>query len=347
MSEKTEQPTPKRIRDARKKGQVAKSKEVPSVIIILAIVGTLFLMKDFYLEHLETLMILPIEFIGQPFSEAINILLPKLLKEMGLLLAPILAIAFIAALIGNIAQTGMLFSVDPIVPKFEKIDPVKGVKRMVSIKNLMELFKSLLKVTILSLFVWLVLHKNMGTLLDIHYCGEDCLLPIVGIQLKQLLLYSSIGFMLIAGADFMFERYQHRKQLRMSKDEVKREFKETEGNPEIKGKRRQLHQELQSSVKKNVKNSSVIVTNPTHVSVGLCYERGITPLPIVTVQGTDARAKLIRRIAEQEGIPIMQQVPLARTLLADTEPGDYIPSELIQPVAEVLKWAEQVKKQHS
>ena len=346
MSEKTEQPTPKRTRDARKKGQVAKSKEVPSVIIILAIAGTLFLMSDFYLEHLESLMILPIEFIKQPFTEALNLLIPKLLKEVALLITPLIATAFIAALIGNIAQTGMLFAVDPIIPKFEKIDPMKGLKRMVSIKNLMELFKSLLKVTILSLFVWMVLRKNLGTLMDIHFCGEQCLLPIIGIQLKQLLLYSSIGFLLIAGADFMFERYQHRKQLRMSKDEVKREYKETEGNPEIKGKRRQLHQELQSSVSKNVKNSNVIVTNPTHVSIGLCYKRGVTPLPVVTVQGTDARAKLIRSIAEQEGIPIMQQVPLARALLADTEPGDYIPTELIQPVAEVLKWAEQVKKRN-
>ncbi len=344
MSEKTEQATPKRLRDARKKGQVAKSKEIPSVIIILAIVGTLFAFDDFYLAHLEALLILPMDFIDQPFAEALTRVVPAILHEVLILLAPLLAAALIAALVGNLGQIGLLFSIDPILPKLEKIDPMKGLKRLFSIKNLMELFKSLLKVTVLTTLVWWVLHDNLGLLLQMQHCGEQCLLPIVGIQIKQLLLYAAVGFVLVAAADFLFERYQHRKQLRMSKDEVKREYKESEGNPEIKGRRRQLHQEMQSSVRKNVKQSSAVVTNPTHIAVGILYQRGKTPLPMVTVKGSAEKARLIRRIAEEEGIPIMQQVPLARALFADTDSGDYVPADLIQPVAEVLRWAEQVNQ---
>lgn len=347
MSEKTEQATPKRLRDARKKGQVAKSKEVPSVIIILALIGTLFALDDFYLQHLQALMLLPIDVLNQPFSEALARVIPKLAYEIVILLAPLLATTLIAALVGNFSQIGLLFTFDPLMPKLEKIDPMKGLKRLFSLKNLMELGKSLLKVTVLALIVWWVIYDNMGLLLAMRYCDEQCLLPVLGLQIKQLMLYAAVGFVVVAAADFLFERYQFKKQLRMSKDEVKREHKESEGNPEIKGRRRQLHQEMQGSVRKNVKKSSVIVTNPTHLAIGILYQRGSTPLPRITVKGSATRARLIRRIAEQENIPIMQQVPLARALFADTDAGDYIPAELIQPVAEVLRWAERVNAQNS
>lgn len=160
-------------------------------------------------------------------------------------------------------------------------------------------------------------------------------------MLRQLMLVCAVGFLAIAVADYAFERHQHYKQLRMSKDEVKREYKEMEGSPEIKSKRRQFHQELQSSnLRADVRRSSVIVANPTHVAIGIRYRRGETPLPLVTLKHTDALALRVRRIAEEEGIPVLQRIPLARALLRDGNVDQYIPADLIQATAEVLRWLE-------
>ncbi len=160
-------------------------------------------------------------------------------------------------------------------------------------------------------------------------------------MLRQLMLVCAVGFLAIAVADYAFERHQHYKQLRMSKDEVKREYKEMEGSPEIKSKRRQFHQELQSSnLRADVRRSSVIVANPTHVAIGIRYRRGETPLPLITLKHTDALALRVRRIAEEEGIPVLQRVPLARALLRDGNVDQYIPADLIQATAEVLRWLE-------
>ncbi len=151
-----------------------------------------------------------------------------------------------------------------------------------------------------------------------------------------------MGFVVIAIADYAFEHYQHIKQLKMSKDEVKREYKEMEGSPEIKSKRRQFHQELQSSnMRAEVKRSSVIVANPTHIAIGIRYERGETPLPVVTLKFTDAQALQVRKIAEEEGIPVLQRIPLARALYRDAQLNNYIPADQIEATAEVLRWLEQ------
>ena len=143
---------------------------------------------------------------------------------------------------------------------------------------------------------------NLASLLRIPACGLDCVAPVSGLMLRQLMLVCAVGFLAIAVADYAFERHQHYKQLRMSKDEVKREYKEMEGSPEIKSKRRQFHQELQSSnLRADVRRSSVIVANPTHVAIGIRYRRGETPLPLITLKHTDALALRVRRIAEEEG----------------------------------------------
>ena len=182
---------------------------------------------------------------------------------------------------------------------------------------------------------------NLASLLRIPACGLDCVAPVSGLMLRQLMLVCAVGFLAIAVADYAFERHQHYKQLRMSKDEVKREYKEMEGSPEIKSKRRQFHQELQSSnLRADVRRSSVIVANPTHVAIGIRYRRGETPLPLVTLKHTDALALRVRRIAEEEGIPVLQRIPLARALLRDGNVDQYIPADLIQATAEVLRWLE-------
>lgn len=252
-AEKTEQPTAKKLRDARRQGQVVKSKEIVSSALILSLVALLMGFSDYYLEHLGKLLLLPAEYIDLPFRQALETILENLLQELLYLLAPVLLVA----------------------------------------------------------------------------------------ALVVLMLVCAVGFLAIAVADYAFERHQHYKQLRMSKDEVKREYKEMEGSPEIKSKRRQFHQELQSSnLRADVRRSSVIVANPTHVAIGIRYRRGETPLPLVTLKHTDALALRVRRIAEEEGIPVLQRIPLARALLRDGNVDQYIPADLIQATAEVLRWLE-------
>jgi type III secretion protein U len=241
--------------------------------------------------------------------------------------------------VAHLAQYGFLLSGESIKPDLKHINPMEGAKKIFSIRSLVDFLKSIIKVALLSLLVWTTLAGNLDSLIRLPGCGMGCIAPVIGLLLEQLLLVCGVGFVLISALDYAFERYQHSKQLRMSKDEIKREYKEMEGSPEIKSKRRQFHQELQSSnLRDDVKRSSVIVANPTHIAIGIRYVKSETPLPVVTLKHTEALALQVRRIAEEENIPVLQRVPLARALYQDSHVDQYIPADLIQATAEVLRW---------
>lgn len=339
--EKTEQPTPKKLLDARKKGQVAKSREVVSSALILSLIGMLMVFSDYYLAHLGNLMLLPAAFIKLPFLQALDLVLENLLLELAYITLPFLLVAAVVVIGAHLFQYGLLFSLESVKPDLKKINPLEGAKKIFSIKNLMELLKSTLKVVLLSLLVWITLRGNLSSLIMLPGCSIRCIAPVVGLMLEQMLLLCALGFTIISLADYAFERHQHLKQLRMSKDEVRRERKEMEGSPEIKSKRRALRKELQTgNIRADVKRSSVIVANPNHIAVGIRYVRGETPLPIVTLKYTDAVALRVRQMAEEEGIPVLQRIPLARALYRDGHVDQYIPADLIQTTAEVLRWLE-------
>lgn len=339
MSEKNQPPTPKKLRDARKKGQVVKSKEIPSTLLILSLVAVIMGCSDYYMAHFSSLMLLPESFIHLPFRQALSMTVESLLRESALLCLPLLALASVAAIISHLMQTGFLITTESIKPDIKKINPIEGAKKIFSLKSLIEFLKSALKVVLLTVLVWITLRNDLKTLLLLPYAELASIGVVAGLLLKSLLQMCAVGFVLICVADYGLERYQLRKQLRMSKDEIKREYKEMEGSPEIKGQRRRMHRELQNgSMRSDVKRSSVIVTNPTHIAVGIRYEAGETPLPLVTLMYTDAMALRIRKIAEEEGVPVLERVPLARALYQDALVDQYIPRELIEPTAEVLRW---------
>ena len=343
--EKTEQPTPKKLRDARKKGQVAKSREVVSSALILSLVGMLMVFSGYYMAHLGNLMLLPAAFINLPFLQALDLVLENLLQELAYITLPFLLVATVVVISAHLIQHGLLFSLESVKPDLKKLNPIEGAKKIFSIKSLMEFFKSTLKVVLLSLLVWTTLRGNLTSLILLPGCSINCIAPVVGLMLEQMMLLCTLGFVMISLADYAFERRQHLKQLRMSKDEVRREHKEMEGSPEIKSKRRAFHKELQASnMRADVKRSSVIVANPNHIAVGIRYVRGETPLPIVTLKYTDTAALRIRRMAEEEGVPVLQRIPLARALYRDGQVDQYIPAELIQTTAEVLRWLESQAK---
>ena len=336
--DKTEDPTPKRLRDARNKGQVAKSKEVPSALVIVFAMLFLWGASDFYLEQLDRLLNLPIWIEGITFQAAFTDLAWEAFR-LGLTMAlPVVGVAFLGAFIGNFIQVGVLIAVESVKPDLKKLNPASAIKNMVSKKNIVELLKSLFKVAFMTYLVGHVIWVNLGTLLAIPHCGIDCILPILGSVVSDVIVYASLAFILVAAADYAFQKFEYIKELRMTKDEVKREFKESEGSPEIKGRRRQLFMEIVNSQQaSNVKRSSVIVSNPTHVAVGLYYDREKTPLPIVTLKARGIHALRVIDIAEREGVPVMQNVPLAHSLHDDSDLDSYIPESLIVPVAEVLR----------
>ncbi|MEB5934189.1 type III secretion system export apparatus subunit SctU [Pseudomonas mosselii] len=338
-AEKTEQPTRAKLRDARRNGQVARSKELVSTVLILSLVALPMGFPDYFLGHLGELMLLPAPLLHLPFHQALEVMLGQLLQELLWLTLPFLLTTVLAGIAGNLLQTGFVFSGQSLAPDLKKVSLLEGVKRIFSIRNLLDFFKSSLKVMLLGALVLGLLSDQLRTLLRVSSCGIECILPLLGSLIGKLIGVCAVGFLAISAVDYGLERWQHHKQLRMSKEEVKREHKEMEGAPELKRERRKRHREMQNgTLRADVRRSSVIIANPTHIAIGLRYKPGETPLPLVTLKYTDQQALLVRRLAEEEGIPVLERIPLARALFADSRVEQYIPGELIQPVAEVIRW---------
>lgn len=337
-SDKTEPPTPKRLRDARKKGQVAKSKEVASAAIIVALLFYLMGNADYYLEQFRDLLAFPAWVDTVPFAQAYDEMVAKAFKLGVAMIAFPVGIALVMAIAANFAQVGVLFSAESIKPDLKKLSPGHALKNIFAKKNLVELIVSLVKISVLGIAVAHVIWQGMPNLMRVPACGLSCLMPTVGALFGELINYVALAFIIVAAADYAFQRREHIKGLKMSKDEVKREYKESEGSPEVKSRRRSLFQEIVSSQEvSNVRRSSVIVANPVHIAVGLQYESGRTPLPVVTLKEQGLNAQRVVAIAEQEDIPVMVNVPLAHSLMADADVDRYIPDDLIRPVAEVLR----------
>lgn len=341
--DKTEPPTPKRLRDARKKGQVAKSKEVVSAAIIVSVMFYLIGASDYFMSKFEQLFDLPLWIEQVSFQEAYDPIL-KDVVQLGLsVVLPVVLLALIAAILANFFQVGVLFAPEAIKPDLGKLNPAKAIKNIFSRKNAVELLKSILKIAIMIYVVAYVVWNGAAELLRIPYCGIECLMVMLGKLFMQLVIFASAAFIVVAIADYVFQKLEFIKSLKMSKEEVKREYKEMEGDPEIKGRRRSLFMEIVNSQQRaTVKNSSVIVSNPTQLAIGLYYDAEKTPVPIVILKEQGLLAQSVIRIAQEEGIPVMQNVPLAHSLMDDVQLNSYIPDTLFTPVAEVLRTVQEL-----
>lgn len=348
MAEKTEQPTPKKLRDARKKGNVARSQEVVTAALTIALFGYFWATWGSFMQRMQELLVFPPNFYEMPFQEGIKYAFDIGLQMVNAILVPIIMITLIVGIFANVFMTGVLFAGEGIKPSLDKLNPAKGIKKIFSIKNLIENLKSIIKVVFLSILLIIVITNAIGALVKAPACGMPCLEEVMAQVLKQTVIYTSAAFIVVAAADFAFQKSQHIKGLKMSKDEIKREYKESEGDPLIKSKRKALHQEMvMSNETSAVRKASVVVTNPTHIAVALRYEPGETPLPMVVAKGENLWAKRMVEIAKEEGIPVMENVPLARELFESVAVDRYIPSELIEPVAEVLRWVRQLQPRDS
>lgn len=344
-ADKTEQPTPKRLRDARKKGQVAKSQEVSSVSVLLAVILFLWAGWGYVYAHLEALVTMPMDAMDQPFAEALPRVLAHSFEQFAYLAIPAVVIGAVAGLAGNLAQIGFLVSTEAVTPKLDKLHPKNWFNKVFAWKNALEFVKTLLKIVLIVVVFRAAVATALEDLALMPYHSPADALALIGHVLMRIVLYCGALFIAVAAADYVLQRHLFLKEMMMSKAEVKQEYKEMEGDPTIKSQRRQLHQEMaMNDAMAGVRESSVLVTNPTHIAIGLRYEKDETPLPVITAKGEGAIAKRMMEVAEEEGIPIMRNVPLARDLWEKAEVEHYIPSDLIDPVAEVLRWVAEMKQ---
>lgn len=338
--EKTEQPTPKKVRDAREKGQVARSQEVVTTISLFAVIAYLWASFDLLVDKMVVLFSQAAQLsVMGDFRTSAGAGIFLTAKEVALVLLPVIGITVIAGIAANYFQFGSVFSFESIMPKLEKISPGAGFKRLFSMKSLIELLKSVLKIIFLSVLLYYVIRGALGGFLSSVACGMPCLTQITGIAITDVLLYSLLAFLIVAAADFAYQRYSFTKSLMMTKDEVHREYKESEGDPHIKGHRRQLAQELaMGDGPQAARSGTALVVNPTHFAVVLSYKPEERQLPIVTAKGRNLQAYRLREAAEEAGVPIFRNVLLARALFADAEINAAVPDEFFDAVAEVLAW---------
>lgn len=346
MNEKTEDPTPKKLRDARKKGQVAKSKEVSSAALLVTVFGLLIALMGNIIEELTHMIEAPASLYEAEFGLALDTMVQVVTRTMIAIVLPIVAAVAAVGVIANMAQFGFLMSADAIQPKLSKLNPASGVKKIISLNNLVEFLKSFVKIIFLAILLYLIIRNSIQDLVKIPYCGKECIPQMLTKLLINVIIYTVAAFVIIAFADYVYQLYSFKKQNKMTKDEVKREYKESEGDPHIKSHRKHLHQEmLMSDMDESVRKSKVVVTNPTHIAIALDYREGETPLPIIAAMGQNKIAERIKKIAEEEGIPIMQDVPLARGLYEEGDLNQYIPVDFIKPVAAVLRWVRDQEKE--
>lgn len=347
MAEKTEQPTAKKLREAREQGQVAHSKDFTQTLLILALFGWLIANAGSLLQSLAAMLLLPASLIGMEFEAAADALVGALARAAIELLLPVLGIVLVVGTLAETLQVGVVFAFKAIKPSGRRLDVGQNLKNLFGQRGWVELAKSLLKIGAVGAVVWLLLAHEIGGLTTLPRGGIDGVGVAVGALMASLFKQVGIVYLVIAGFDFVYQRLQHRRQLMMSKDEVQREYKEQEGDPHVKHKRRQLHHELLAKgAVQAARQASVVVTNPTHLAVALRYDGPeTTPLPLVLAKGEGALAERMKAAARAAGVPVMQNVPLARALMAQAEVEQYIPAELLEPVAELLR-AVQAMNEH-
>lgn len=341
MSEKTEQPTSKKLRDARKQGQVAYSKDFTQTILLLVIIGYFIGNGANIIEDLGTLIQVPGKVYDLEFEYAVNVVMSEVFNLAIGIMAPILVMVIAVGVFSDLLQVGVNFAFEAIKPSGKKLNIASNAKNLFSKKSLVEFLKNLVKVTFLSVLIFMVVRDALPQLMSIPPGGVSAITQALGALVKEVMAYTAVAYIIVGAFDFAFQRFTHTKQLMMSKDEVKREHKESDGDPHIKGKRKQLHQELmESGMTDRTRKSSVLVTNPTHIAIALYYKAEETSLPVIMAKAEDALAQRLMKIAEQEGIPIMRNVPLARALNEQGEIDQYVPSNLLEPVAEILRWVQ-------
>lgn len=345
--EKTEEPTPRRLEKARDDGETARSKELATMAVLLAGAGGLLMFGVSIATMLEELMrdAFIIERAAVFDTRYMSVQLILSTKAAVVALLPIMVLLLVAAIAGSVGIGGLLFSSKAIAPKLNRIDPIKGLGRMFSMRSLIELVKAIAKVGLVLSVAILILNLRTEDLLSI---AEEPIVPAMAHVVWTLgwsFFVLSCATIVIAMIDVPFQIYDHQKKLRMTKQEVKDEYKDTEGKPEVKGKIRQLQREMaQRRMMQDVPTADVVITNPTHYAVALKYNQDSMGAPVVVAKGADEIAFKIMEIAREHKVEILRTPPLTRAVYHNTDVGQEIPDGLYMAIAQVLAYVFQLRQ---
>jgi flagellar biosynthesis protein FlhB len=344
--ERTEQATPKRLEDARRKGQIPRSRELSAAAVTLVGGAALYMLGGQITGQMAEMMRRGLALSRDEATDS-TFMLPALSNAAadGLWLSmPVLGLITLAAIIAPLALGGWSFAGQAMMPQFSRLNPLEGIKRMFAMRSLVELAKAMAKFGVVAVIATIVLWNDAPALMGL---GREPLQQAIGhaIQLSgKALLVISAGLLIIAGIDVPYQLWQYAKQMRMSREEIREEYKESEGSPEVKGRIRQLQQEVaRRRMMQEVPKADVIVTNPTHFAVALKYDEKRMRAPIVVAKGVDVIAARIREVAGENAVPIFEAPPLARVLYRNVDIGDEIPATLYVAVAQILTYVFQLK----
>ncbi|GHV09225.1 flagellar biosynthetic protein FlhB [Clostridia bacterium] len=342
--EKTEKATPKKRQDSRKKGQVLKSAEVNTAVMLLAIFAVIAVTGGSIISNIMNMIsdyitvTIPNSLLDMSAARIHNMILDALFSIIKILW-PVLAAALFAGIAINLMQVGFLFSAESIKPKFSRISPAQGFKRIFSMRSVVELLKSLMKIGVVGVVLYLEYVANMDLFRNLMVYG----IAAVGTEMYNMCL--SLAFkacmvlIAIGLADYMYQWWEFEKNLRMTKQEIKDEYKMVEGNPQIKQaiKRRQREMSMRRMMA-DIPKADVVITNPTHYAIALEYKDGEMAEPVVLAKGKDIVAQNIKRVAAENGVPMVENRPVAQALYLACDVGDSIPGELFGAVAEILAY---------
>ncbi len=344
--EKTEKATPKKRQDTRQKGQTAKSQDVNTAISLLSVFGFLMffssnvgqVVMDIFRRTFSQYMLMDLT------AENLHQIGLDLILGVAVLLGPIMLVALVAGLGANLLQVGFLFTAEPMKPKLEKIDPIKGFKRIVSIRAIVELLKSILKISFVGFITFLVLWLRIDEVLILSHKSVPSALKTIGSLTLQMGISASIALLFLSLFDYLYQRYDFEKNIRMSKQDVKDEFKNMEGDPLIKSKIKQKQREMaMARMMEEVPKADVVITNPTHYAIALKYDEEKADAPVVVAKGVDFMAQKIKRVAKEHKVVLVENRPLAQALYKQANIGDAIPDEFFKAVAEILAYVYRIK----
>lgn len=345
IAEKRFPATPKRKQEARKKGQVLKSQELTSAVMLLALVGLLKLWLPHMLDGITELF----SYVTDMSVEWNNLLVWEVMVTLSwkclMLLGPLFLASAVVAIVVNYLQVGSLFTVETIQPKISRLSPIQGLKRMFGLKALVQLIKSLFKVSVIGYLLFDVIRSNVNVFPALQGLSVIQSIIILGNLLYELAWKTAVAFVIIAIFDFIYQWYDYEKNLRMSHQEIKEEYKQTEGDPQLKAQiKKQQRQLAMRRMMEDLKGADVVITNPTHFSVALKYDPQKYSAPYVVAKGQDEVALKIREIAQENNIVIMEDKHLARALYSQVELGQSVPADLYKAVAEVLAFVYRINK---
>ncbi|MEY2169465.1 MULTISPECIES: flagellar biosynthesis protein FlhB [unclassified Rhodanobacter] len=345
--EKTEQPTEKRLKESREKGEVPRSRDLSGAAVVLAGVAALMAGGPASFEHARRIFRFGLGYSREAlFSDALpGRVLHAALREALALFAPVALATLLAAFAAPLLLGGLNFSGKALEPKFERLDPIKGLGRIFALRGLVELGKALLKLLFIGAVLALLLRHWQGALQATGRGAVSAgIAQALGLLGQAALWFGSI-LALIGGLDALYQKYDHTRKLRMSRQEIKDEMKESEGSPEMKGRIRQVQMaQARRRMMEELPKADVVVVNPTHFAVALKYDDGRMGAPRVIAKGVDVLAQQIRLVAGSHRIPLVEAPPLARALYASTKLGQEIPAALYVAVAQVLVYVYQLKQ---